>query len=259
MTYRVEQLAAAADVSVDTVRYYQAQRLLPPPRRQGRLALYGEEHVERIREVRALQRKGLTLAAIRRVLEGRLGAADQDLAAAVAAVRAEDGTESEELLTLEELAQRSGVAAPLLQAFERAGVRLGRAGDAGHRYTGADVEMVRLGLRLLQSGLPLPELLDLARDHDLHVRAVAERAVELFDDHIRARVRATVADDAEAAERLVTAFREIFPAVTRLVAHHFRRVLLDVAEEHIERVGDHAEVEATRAEARRGVEAAWPA
>jgi DNA-binding transcriptional MerR regulator len=257
MTYRVEQLAAAADVSVDTVRYYQAQRLLPPPRRQGRLALYGEEHADRIREVRALQRKGLTLAAIRRVLDGRLGAADQDLAAAVAAVRAED--ETEELLSLDELAQRSGVAAPLLQAFERAGLRLGRAADGGHRYTGADVEMVRLGLRLLESGLPLPELLDLARDHDAHVRAVAERAVELFDDHIRSRVRATAGDDAEAAHRLVTAFREIFPAVTRLVAHHFRRVLLDVAEEHIERVGDDAEVEATRAEARRGVEAAWPA
>jgi hypothetical protein len=36
-------------------------------------------------------------------------------------------------------------------------------------------------------------------------------------------------------------------------------VLLDVAEEHIEKVGDRAEVAATRAEARRGVEVAWPA
>jgi DNA-binding transcriptional MerR regulator len=257
MTYRVEQLAAAAEVSVDTVRYYQSQRLLPPPRRQGRLALYGEEHVERIREVRALQRKGLTLAAVRRVLEGRLGAADQDLAAAVAAVRAEE--ETEELLGLDELAQRSGVAAPLLQAFERAGLRLGRSVDGGHRYSSADVEMVRLGLRLLDSGLPLPELLALARDHDEHVRAVAERAVELFDEHVRGPVRATAADDTEAALRLVTSFREIFPAVTRLVSHHFRRVLLDVAEEHIERVGDRAEVAAAHAEARRGVEVAWPA
>ncbi len=257
MTYRVEQLAAAAEVSVDTVRYYQSQRLLPPPRRQGRLALYGEEHVDRIREVRALQRKGLTLAAVRRVLEGRLGAADQDLAAAVAAVRAEE--ETEELLGLDDLAQRSGVAAPLLQAFERAGLRLGRSVDGLHRYSSADVEMVRLGLRLLDSGLPLPELLALARDHDEHVRAVAERAVELFDEHVRGRVRATAADDTEAALRLVTAFREIFPAVTLLVSHHFRRVLLDVAEEHIEKVGDRAEVAAAHAEARRGVEVAWPA
>jgi DNA-binding transcriptional MerR regulator len=257
MTYRVEQLAAAAEVSVDTVRYYQAQRLLPPPRRQGRLALYGEEHVERIREVRALQRKGLTLVAVRRVLEGRLGAADHDLAAAVAAVRAED--ETEELIGLDELAQRSGVAAPLLQAFERAGLRLGRTVDGVHRYGGADVEMVRLGLQLLESGLPLPELLALARDHDEHVRAVAERAVELFDEHVRGPAHAASADDAEAAMLQVTAFRRIFPAVTRLVAHHFRSVLLDVAEEHIERVGDRAEVAATRAEARRGVETAWPA
>ena len=32
--------------------------------------------------------------------------------------------------------------------------------------------------------------------------------------------------DDEAAERLVAAFRELLPAVTSLVAHHFRRVLL---------------------------------
>ena len=31
MAYRVEELAARADVSVDTVRYYQAKELLPPP------------------------------------------------------------------------------------------------------------------------------------------------------------------------------------------------------------------------------------
>ncbi len=35
MRMRVEDLAQAAEVSVDTVRYYQKQRLLPPPDRDG--------------------------------------------------------------------------------------------------------------------------------------------------------------------------------------------------------------------------------
>jgi hypothetical protein len=43
----------------------------------------------------------------------------------------------------------------------------------------------------------------------------------------------------------------LLPAVTDLMANHFRRVLLRVAEDHIERVGASAEVEATRAESRR--------
>ena len=40
-TLRVEDLARAADVSVDTIRFYQKRRLLPPPTRRGRIAWYG--------------------------------------------------------------------------------------------------------------------------------------------------------------------------------------------------------------------------
>jgi DNA-binding transcriptional MerR regulator len=41
---RVEQLAAAADTSVDTIRYYQARGLLPAPTRKGRVAWYSQDH-----------------------------------------------------------------------------------------------------------------------------------------------------------------------------------------------------------------------
>jgi DNA-binding transcriptional MerR regulator len=91
MRYRVEQLAAACDVSVDTVRYYQSRGLLPQPDREGRVAWYGDVHAQRIDRIRDLQRKGLTLAAIGRVLRGELGDADTDLAAAVAEARGDVG------------------------------------------------------------------------------------------------------------------------------------------------------------------------
>jgi hypothetical protein len=106
-------------------------------------------------------------------------------------------------------------------------------------------------LRLLEAGLPINDLLALAAEYNVAARAVAERAVEMFDRHIRDPIRAQAADEAEAADRLVAAFRELLPAVTALVSHHFRRVLLAVAEEHIERVGGEAEIAATRAESRR--------
>ena len=248
MRYRVEQLAAVCDVSVDTVRYYQSLGLLPSPDREGRVAFYGEPHAERIREVRALQRKGLTLAAVKRVVTGELGSADADLAAAVAAARV---TGDDELLTLEEFANRSGVPASLIQAVEREGVRLGRQVGDEERYTAGDIEIVRTALRMLEFGLPLGDLLGLARDTNDAMRGLAERAVELFDEHVRKPIRDTAATDDDAAEQMVRAFRELLPAVTQLVAHHFRRLLLETAEGHIERVGDAAEVEATRAESRR--------
>ena len=243
MRYRVEQLAAACDVSVDTVRYYQSRGLLQAPEREGRLAWYGPEHAERIAEIRSLQRKGLTLAAIRRVVTGELGPADADLAAAVAVARGEASDEPNEdpaggSLTLDEFSAMSGVPASLIQAVEREGIRLGRTVDGEERYTAADIDIVRTALRLLEFGLPLPDLLALARDADTAMRGLAERAVDLFDEHVRKPIRDTAGDAEQASAQMVQAFRELLPAVTTLVSHHFRRVLLEAAEEHIEEASD---------------------
>ncbi len=229
----MEQLAAACDVSVDTVRYYQSLGLLEPPEREGRVAWYGAGHAARIAEIRDLQRKGLTLAAIGRVVRGELGTADADLAAAVAVARGAPGTDAE-TLDLDAFAARSGVPASLIQAVEREGIRIGTTVDGWTRYTPADIEVVRTALRLLEFGLPLGDLLSLARDADAAMRGLAERAVELFDEHVRKPIRDTASDDAAAAAQMVEAFRELLPAVTDLVAHHFRRVLLETAEAQIE-------------------------
>lgn len=231
MRYRVEQLAATCDVSVDTVRYYQTRGLLPPPEREGRVAWYGPEHASRIREVRSLQRKGLTLTAIKRVIDGGLAGPDADLAVAVAVARGEGP--KEELLTLELFSQRSGVPASLIQAVEREGIRLGRVVDGEDRYTTADIDMVRAALRMLEFGLPLGDLLALARDTNDALKRLAERAVELFDERVRKPIRDTAGSDEEAAKELVEAFDTLLPAVTNLVSNHFRRVLLTVAEEHL--------------------------
>jgi hypothetical protein len=66
------------------------------------------------------------------------------------------------------------------------------------------------------------------------MRALAERAVDLFDEHVRKPIRDTAASDTAASEQMVQAFGELLPAVTELVSHHFRRVLLEVAEERVE-------------------------
>lgn len=245
--YRVEDLARACDVSVDTVRYYQRLGLLPGPERKGRVAWYGPEHSDRIRQIRALQGKGLTLAAIKRVVTGELGMADADLAAAVARARGGE----DELLTLADFAERSGVPASLVEAVEREGIGLAHHVDGDARYASGDVALVREALRILEHGLPLGELLALARDTDAALEKIAERAVELFDEHVRKPIRDTAGSDDAAKERLVEAFRQLLPAVTDLVARHFRNVLLTVAQAHIERVGDQGEVEAALEESRR--------
>ena len=246
MRMRVEDLASAADVSVDTIRYYQKQRLLPPPERDGRLAWYTDEHLERIGRVKELQRRGFTLAVIRRFLAGELDPADERLAAAVVEAGGAEGTE--ELFGLDELAARCSVPPAILEALVREGLLVPRRHDGELRFSRADVELVANGLRLVEAGLPMPELLDLSRRHHVLPREIATQAVELFDAHVRQPLRSADLTEAERADRLVETFRTILPAVTTMVAHHFRRILLQVAQEHLESVGEPTEIAAARAE-----------
>ena len=254
---RVEELAGRADVSVDTIRFYQKRRLLPPPARRGRIAWYGAEHVERLARIKDLQRRGFSLAVIRRIVTG----ADEPLAAAVVgAVDDETGAEAgaEDFLTLDELAARSGVPEALIESIVREGLLVPRRHEGDARFTTADVDIVAAGLRLLETGLPMPELLTLARRHHDATRDTAEGAVAMFDTYVREPLRSADLSDDERAERLVEAFRVLLPSVTALVGHHFRRVLLEVAQEHLESVGEPAELEAANAEASRRLEAVWP-
>ena len=66
--YTIDELAAATGVPSRTVRHYQWVGALPRPTRQGRIALYREEHLQRLRLIAQLQDRGLHLRAIRDAL-----------------------------------------------------------------------------------------------------------------------------------------------------------------------------------------------
>src|ERR671918_826379 len=108
MEYRVDELAARAGTSVDTVRFYQSRNLLPPPTKQGRNAWYSNEHLDRLERIRQLKEAGFTLESIRRLLDGEVDAADAALASAVQ-LGAASTAEGAEFLTLDELAAATGV------------------------------------------------------------------------------------------------------------------------------------------------------
>jgi DNA-binding transcriptional MerR regulator len=250
--YRVEALAAASGVSVDTIRFYQRRGIVDHPRRVGRVALYDDGHLERLRRVKALQQRGFNLAVIARILRGELDSADEALVEAVVAGGEQTRGEPEEFWTLEELGRRAGVPGALLEALEREGVLVPRRQHSEARYTAADLVALQAGLKLLEYGLPLSDVLDVARTHQQAARLVAERSVTLFDRHIR---QARRHDDASAAAAdLVEAFNDLLPAAVTLVAHHFRRILLAVAQEHIEKVGGDEELAAVRSESLRRLE-----
>lgn len=262
MRYRIDELAAKSGFSVDTVRYYQAQGLLHRPQREGRAAWYGDDHLKRLERIRAGKDRGLPLATIRRLLP-EVGEGSQppgsapvaDGLPADAALAAElagplpggDGAPDDDtLLTLEELGTRTDLPLALLEALEREGLLVARTTDGDARYTPGDASVLRSALSLLEAGIPLDEFLDLARRHDAAMREVTEHAVELFIRFVRDPISGSAASEQEASERLVTAFREMLPATSAIVGHHFRRLLLNAAQARIERDGDEQELAALR-------------
>jgi DNA-binding transcriptional MerR regulator len=233
MRYRVDDLAARCGVSVDTIRYYQTRGLLPLPDREGRIGWYGDEHASRLDRIKDLKEKGFTLGSIGRLLDGGLAAPDRALVEAVAGTLPGGTNNGTGSLTLAGLAARTGVPTSVLEVIEREGL-LGKRHPDAAGYTESDAEVVHAGLDLLDAGLPLSELLALARDHNAAMQEIAKRAVDLFTRFVRDPLRAETSDDKAAAEKAVAAFEKMLPATTSLVANHFRAALLAEAQARIE-------------------------
>jgi DNA-binding transcriptional MerR regulator len=261
MDLRVAELADAAGVGVDTVRFYQARGLIPPPLRRGRFAIYAGEHLERLRRIRALLEAGFSLAQIRRLLEsesapargarraGRSAASRTEstsLLASLADRSVGDGT-----LSQQELASETGVPEALVGAAVRSGLLTPIEVAGELRFPRSDRDMLAACLEILGEGLPLEKLLELAAEHAASIGALAERAIDLFDDHIR-----KPRGEDEAAVR--RAFERLLPQATQIVALHFQRTVVAHALARLREKGEAGALEETLARARAGrLEVQW--
>lgn len=241
MQYNVEDLATATGVKVDTIRFYQGKGLIEPPARKGRNAIYGPAHVVRIQQIRSLLGEGFTLAQIRRVdapddsgSATQLGSSSSD--ALLRALAQERGGEHK--FKRGELATRAGVSEEVIDAAQAAGLLEPSELSGQEVFSSVDLEMLRSGIQILGAGLPLAEFINLASQHDHNIRDISERGIDLFDDHVR-----KVATNGDDPEVVAQAFRDVLPTLTRLVALHFQRTLVNRAIERLRAKGEGAALE----------------
>lgn len=132
-------------------------------------------------------------------------------------------------LDLDGLVGRTGAPRVLVEAVEREGLLLPHhLVDGVPRYTAEDAEALRAGLRLVELGLPLPELISLGHRTDDAMREVADAAVDAFQRYIRDAAVAEEDPDV-AADRLLHAYRTMLPSAVHVVAHRLRRLLMTTA------------------------------
>jgi DNA-binding transcriptional MerR regulator len=238
----VEQLAEAAGVSVEVLRSYQSKGLLPPPRHEGRVALYGATHLERLKRIRDLKARGHSLRAIASLLAdepaGRTRAMPDSLLA-------------EETLSLVEVADRTRVPPAMLRSLEASGILRPDMATGEPRYTSADVRAVRMLLSLIGGGVPMEEFMEVARVQLQAADTVAHGAVDLFLRYVRQPLISSHLSQKEEATRLLASFRLMVQAVSELIAYNFQRVALEALATELGEEGSRAERTALRRDVKR--------
>src|SRR6478672_4589251 len=157
--WRIDDLAHRAGLTVDTVRFYQREGLLPAGVRVGRSKQYGPEHLDRIQQIRDLQARRFSLAAIKALLESER----QDL---VDGIFAGEGGLS---YSLADLVERTGLPNALVERLRTAGLLRDPAEFGRDAYDATDLDVLRAVAELHRLLLPDDILVELV---SIYVRGV---------------------------------------------------------------------------------------
>ncbi|MFJ9604966.1 MerR family transcriptional regulator [Kitasatospora sp. NPDC101176] len=181
--YRVEELAEAAGITTRTLRFYRERKLLQPPRKEGRIAWYGEEHLARLRMIGELLERGHTLGGIAELIgAGESGRDVAELIGLEAAIVAPWSDETPVRLDWDELSAVFGDQLTEENTAESISQGFISVDDDG--ITHVSRRLMDATTALVAEGVPLSAVLDASRRTQEHVDAIAEVFVDLVGEHL---------------------------------------------------------------------------
>ncbi|MCP3726945.1 MerR family transcriptional regulator [Paraburkholderia sp. CNPSo 3272] len=220
--YTVDELARVAGTTVRNVRAYQDRDLLMPPEKRGRVGIYNDSHVARLKLIHHLLARGYTLANI------------QDLILAI-----DDGGDLRSILGLE-----NAIGGPwshtrpktyslpqLIKLFgPQAPSSLSRLADLGLlerqglSFVSRNPGMLDAAAATVREGIPARELLDVLEETRPHFDAIARVLVEMVVRHLD-RYDQGALPPATDMPALVDAIWRLRPLSTVFVEHEILRAL----------------------------------
>jgi DNA-binding transcriptional MerR regulator len=203
--WRIDDFARVAGTTSRNVRLYQTRGLLPPPELDGRVGLYGQEHLRRVRLILTLLERGYPLANIRELIDAwEANRSLGDVLGFEEALAAFDA-EPARTFTLAQLQamfpQDTGEG--LLRAIE-----LGVLVPAAEDFIAPVPSLLGVGATLVAEGVPLTAVLDASAEIQAATTRLADVFVRLFLDTLWQ----PFADAGEPAER----WPEMTEALNRL-------------------------------------------
>jgi DNA-binding transcriptional MerR regulator len=230
--YRIDDLARAAGTTVRNVRVYQDRGLLPGPRREGRVGVYGDAHLARLRLIGQLLERGYTFNHITELIQAWQGG--HDLAKVLGVEEAITGPWSDEMPDFissdDLLAMFPGQLTP--DVLARA-IELNLLTPDGDRYLVPSPRLLHAGAELVSAGVPLAEVLELSAQLAVDLDQVARRLIDTVAGHIVRQLPAD-ADDHRMAEFATLVLRlrplarmAVEAHLARGMEHHVRAVFGD--------------------------------
>jgi DNA-binding transcriptional MerR regulator len=210
--WRIDDLAHRAEVTVDTIRYYQREGLLPPAERSGRTKLYGHEHLRRLERIRELQGRRFSLAAIRALLDAERPGLVEGIFGAESAS-----------YTFDDLVEKTDIDRTLAGRLREAGFLRDPADFGRDAYDGADLDVVDAFAELVLAGFRDDVLVEIAGIYARGVETMQRQVLEVFEGKRGPSWEPDelVAFQASTAERAGS----LLPLVSRLVAYAHSRTL----------------------------------
>ncbi|GAA5015982.1 MerR family transcriptional regulator [Kitasatospora paranensis] len=214
--YRVEELAEAAGITTRTLRFYRERKLLQPPRKEGRIAWYGEEHLARLRMIGELLERGHTLGGITELIgAGERGRDVADLIGLRNEITANWSDETPVRMSWEEVLAAFGNQLTPENTAESIAQGYITVEDDG--ITHISRRLMDATVALIEEGVPLAAVLAASRTAQDHADAVAQAFTDLARDHLFGDLAHADAISPERAAALTERIRRVRP-LARAVA-----------------------------------------
>jgi DNA-binding transcriptional MerR regulator len=214
--YRIEDLARLAGTTTRNIRVYRDRGLLPPPMRVGRIALFNDTHLTRLRLITSMLDRGYNIAHVREMLsaweEGK------DLGDVLGLESAIVGTWTSEKPQTMPLAEAQRLINDA-KAFDRlVGLQVIHVDEGQATITRP--KLIEAFNEIRGYGLPLDKMIDLHENIVPLIDQISEMLVRTGAEHVRDSIkpREALPADTEIAELITMLVRFRTQAVASVTA-----------------------------------------
>ncbi len=214
--YRIEELARLAGTTTRNIRVYRDRGLLPPPLRVGRIALFNDTHLTRLRLITSMLDRGYNIAHVREMLgaweEGKnLG----DVLGLETAIVGSWATEKPQTMSVDEARRLVDSQRAFDRLVELRVIRL-----EGDRATVTRPKLIEAFNEVRGYGVSTDKLIDLHEQILPKIDEISDLLVRAGFEHVADRIKPGEAlpADAEVAELITMLVRFRTQAVATVTA-----------------------------------------